>query len=164
MSAVRTTRPAIPGPDSARVAEILSDPHDDPMENKAVRLAHDVLRQVPGAAFGGEPFMLTTLGRFSGQEAVVCSCFYHSVVFLGKHALVYTREEGNMVPWVSAPGFEMPDIDYFDSRVTLPDGVSAKLVSYVHEQMKALPQQPDVDPGRDADYDESEEEACAPAP
>jgi len=42
-----TTRPA----DQAAIAAILADTQDDPTYNKAVRVAHEVLRQVAGAAF-----------------------------------------------------------------------------------------------------------------
>jgi hypothetical protein len=60
------------------------------MCNKAARIAHEVLRQVRGAAFDGEPFMLTGLARIGDQEYVACTCFYHTVPVLEDFAFVYT--------------------------------------------------------------------------
>lgn len=78
--------------DAAAIAAILADTHDDPMCNKAVRVAHEILRQVPGAAFDAEPFMLAGLARIGDQEYVACNCYYHSVLILEKCAFVYSTE------------------------------------------------------------------------
>lgn len=52
--------------DHSVIAAILADARDNPMGNKAVRVAHEVLRQVPGAAFDGDPFMIIGLARAAG--------------------------------------------------------------------------------------------------
>lgn len=124
-----SARPA----DAAAIAAILADSHDDPMCNKAVRIAHEVLRQVPGAAFAGEPFMLTGMARVGEQEYVACNCFYHSVLFLENCAFVYSTEEGGMVPWVDSPKVSMPRMAYFDCTVAIEPGVRDQLAAYVRE-------------------------------
>jgi hypothetical protein len=119
--------------DRAAIAAILADAHDDPMCNKAVRIAHEVLRQVRGAAFDGEPFMLTGLARIGDAEYVACTCFYHTVLILEDWAFVYTAEEGGMVPWMDGPKVCMPRMDYFDCRVAIDPSVRPALLPYVHE-------------------------------
>lgn len=117
----------------AAIAEILADVQDDPMCNKAVRIAHEVLRQVPGAAFDGEPFMLTGIARVGDQQYVACNCFYHTVLILEDWAFVYSREEGGMVPWLDTPKVAMPKMDYFDSRVAIEPGLRSTLLAYVRQ-------------------------------
>jgi hypothetical protein len=104
-------------------------------ENLAVQFAHEVLKQIPGAAFDGEPFMLPTLGTWEGKPYVACCCYYHSVVFLGDRALVFSREEGGMVPWAGADDNVFPHPEYFDRAFALPDDTSALLVKYVQAQI-----------------------------
>lgn len=119
--------------DAAAIAAILADTHDDPMCNKAVRVAHEILRQVPGAAFDAEPFMLTGLARIGDQEYVACNCYYHSVLILEKAAFVYTTEEGGMVPWHDRPSFQMPYMDHFDCSVAIEPSAAQALLNYVRE-------------------------------
>lgn len=121
--------------DRAAIAAILADTDDDPMCNKAVRIAHEVLRQVPGAAFDGEPFMITGLARVGDQEYVACTCFYHTVLVLEDVAFVYTTEEGGMVPWMDHPRACLPRMDYFDCRVALDPTVHPTLLPYVKDLM-----------------------------
>ena len=128
----RTANPA----DRAAIAAILADTHDDPMCNKAVRVAHEVLRQAAGAAFEAQPFMLTGLARVGDQEYAACSCFYHTVLILEDWAFVFSRDEGGMVPWMDGPKFSMPQLDYFDSRVAIEPGLRQTLLSYVREQLE----------------------------
>ena len=118
---------------AAAIAAILADTQDDPMCNKAVRVAHEILRQVPGAAFEAEPFMLTGLARIGDQEYVACNCFYHSVLILEKCAFVYSTEEGGMVPWHDRSRLRMPYMDHFDCSVAIDPSVSEALLSYVRE-------------------------------
>lgn len=122
--------------DRAAIAAILADTQDDPMCNKAVRVAHEVLRQVPGAAFDGEPFMLTGLARVGEKEYVACTCFYHTVLVLENVAFVYTTEEGGMVPWIDHPRVCLPRMDYFDCRVVLDPTVHPTLLPYVKDLMQ----------------------------
>lgn len=137
--------------DRAAVAAILADTQDDPMCNKAVRIAHEVLRQVRGAAFDGEPFMLTGLARIGDTEHVACTCFYHTVLILEEWAFVYTTEEGGMVPWMDSPRMSMPRLDYFDCRVAIDPSVSPTLLPYVrdliekHQDAPAEPVADDVE-------------------
>lgn len=128
----RTTNPA----DRAAIAAILADTQDDPMCNKAVRVAHEVLRQVSGAAFEAEPFMLTGLARVGDQEYAACSCFYHTVLILEDWAFVFSRDEGGMVPWHTMDNFVLPQMDYFDCRVEIEPGTRQALLSYVREQLE----------------------------
>lgn len=122
--------------DHAAITAILADTQDDPMYNKAVRVAHEVLRQVRGAAFEGQPFMLTGLARVGDQEYAACSCFYHTVVILEDWAFVFSRDEGGMVPWHTKDNFALPQMDYFDCRVAIEPGTRQALLSYVREQME----------------------------
>ncbi len=110
------------------IAAILADPSDDPMFNKITRVAHEVLKQVPGAA--AAPFMITSLATFGKRTLVTCNCFYHTVVFMEKSALVLSREEGGMIPWVTKATLSVPDIAFFDMRVRLPEGVTQQLTNY----------------------------------
>ncbi len=141
---------------AAAIAAILADTQDDPMCNKAVRVAHEILRQVPGAAFEAEPFMLTGLARIGDQEYVACNCFYHSVLILEKCAFVYSTEEGGMVPWHNRPRIQMPYMDHFDCSVAIDPSVSQTLLSYVRElaaqhqeveSNESLEQEPSTAPG-----------------
>lgn len=132
--------PALPanGPitaDRSAIAAIFADPNDDPMFNKITRVAHEVLRQVPGSA--AEPFMLISEATFGKRTLITCSCFYHTVVFLEKSALVLSREEGGMIPWVQVEKLCVPDISYLDTRVRLPEGVTGKLTSYFDDMVAA---------------------------
>lgn len=122
--------------DRAAIAAILADTHDDPMCNKAVRIAHEVLRQVRGAAFDGEPFMITGLARVGDKEYVACTCFYHTVLVLEDFAFVYTTEEGGMVPWMDTPRVCLPRMDYFDCRVEIDPTVHPALLPYVKDLMQ----------------------------
>jgi hypothetical protein len=122
--------------DRAAIAAILADTVDDPMCNKAVRVAHEVLRQVPGAAFDGAPFMLTGLARVGDKEYVACTCFYHTVLVLEDVAFVYTTDEGGMVPWMDHPRVSLPRMDYFDCRVALDPTVHPTLLPYVKDLMQ----------------------------
>jgi len=122
--------------DRAVIAAILADSQDDPMCNKAVRIAHEVLRQVPGAAFDGEPFMLTGLARVGDTEYVACTCFYHTVLIVENSAFVFTTEEGGMVPWMDRPRLCLPRMDYFDCRVEIDPSVHPTLLPYVKNLMQ----------------------------
>lgn len=122
--------------DRAAIAAILADTQDDPMCNKAVRIAHEVLRQVPGAAFDGEPFMLTGLARVGDTEYVACTCFYHTVLIVENSAFVFTTEEGGMVPWMDRPRLCLPRMDYFDCRVEIDPSVHPTLLPYVKDLMQ----------------------------
>ena len=122
--------------DRAAIAAILADADDNPMCNKAVRVAHEALRQVPGAAFDGEPFMLTGLARIGDEEYIACTCFYHTVLIVEDWAFVYTTEEGGMVPWIDKPRIYMPRMEYFDCRVAIDPSVRATLLPYVRELME----------------------------
>jgi hypothetical protein len=64
---------------------------DAAADNPFVRIAHTILKQLPDAAFDGEPFMLTSLER---ADCVSCHCFYHSVVITPKLVAVFTNEAG----------------------------------------------------------------------
>lgn len=142
--------------DAAAIAAILADTHDDPMCNKAVRIAHEILRQVPGAAFDSEPFMLTGLARIGDQEYVACNCYYHSVLILEKSAFVYSTEEGGMVPWHDRPRLQMPRMEHLDCSVAIDPSISKALLSYVrelaaqHQEVElneSLEQEPSTAPG-----------------
>jgi hypothetical protein len=134
--------------DRSAIAAILADSRDDPMCNKAVRIAHEVLRQVRGAAFDGEPFMLTGLAKIGHAEYVACNCFYHTVLILEDWAFVYTAEEGGMVPWIDKPRIAMPRMDYFDCRVEIDPSVRPALLTYVRdliEQHQDVLAEPEAD-------------------
>ena len=122
--------------DRAAIAAILADSHDDPMCNKPVRIAHEVLRQVRGAAFDGEPFMITGLARVGDNEYVACTCFYHTVLVLEDFAFVYTTEEGGMVPWMDTPRVCLPRMGYLDCRVEIDPTVHPALLPYVKDLMQ----------------------------
>lgn len=119
----------------------------------AIQAAHAVLKtHVPGAAFDGEPFMVLSRTQVLGKEVVACNCYYHTVVFMPKSALVFTIDEGGMVPWVNissnaeAPVW-IPDPVYYDMAVPLPEGLSAQLAA-------ATPPTPGVTPEEAEDPDE----------
>jgi hypothetical protein len=113
----------------------------DPQEswmNVAVSAAFQVLKRIPGAAFDGEPFMVTSIGKLGHDEYVACNCFYHSVVFLNDFALVFSREEGGMVPWITAADGCLPDPDYFDSAFRIPVGASNQILATIQSQQETL--------------------------
>lgn len=99
-------------------------------DEPVVQLAHALLKKFePGAAFDGEPFMLVCAGTFNGDRYVAANCFYHTVLSTRDRALLFTREEGSMVPWVEFDGGEaFPDIDYLVKVVRLPQGGTKSLL------------------------------------
>lgn len=109
---------------------------DEQWITPAVKLSHQLLREkVPGAAFDGEPFMGTSVFEWRGESLIATMCFYHTVLFFSHngtaHAAVYTRDEGNMVPWVDG----LPDFAYFEKVIKLPE---LRFASFVGETNRHL--------------------------
>lgn len=122
--------------DSAAIAAILHDSQDEPLRNKATRIAHEVLKQVPGIVGQHGKIMMTSLARYSGKSYVACSNHAYTVLFMGKHAFVLGREEGGNIPWVSNERMNVPDMTYFKCRVLLDGGLSEHLLAYVEALMQ----------------------------
>lgn len=103
-------------------------------ENDATELAMMVLKKIQGSAFDGEPFMVTDAGTLDGEPIVSCNCFYHSVVFYKGKAIVFTKHEGFMVPWLQYKDGAFPDPDYFDTAFNLPVGTVSVLAGSFAKQ------------------------------
>lgn len=73
--------------------------------NIFVKLAHCLI-STP------EPFMLTDVNVL-GKNNVVCSCFYHSVIFTPHNIAVLTNEAGGMCPL---------EKDYLEKIYKIPNG------------------------------------------
>lgn len=121
--------------DSAAIAAILKDTRDEPLRNKATRVALEVLKRVEGEVDQGGEIMLTSLAHYAGKSHVVCSTARNTVLFMGKHAFVLARENGDGVPWVSNERMHVPDMTFFHARVRIDDGLSENLMEYVEDLM-----------------------------
>lgn len=125
-----------PRADTAAISTILMDACDEPLRNKATRIAQHVLTHVPGMAEQRGDIMMTTLARYKEQSYVVCSSHESTVLFMGKHAFVLARDDGS-VPWAISARMYMPDMGYFKGRVRINDGLSEQLLEYVEVLMEA---------------------------
>jgi len=119
------------------IAAILNDPRDEPLRNKATRVALEVLKRVPDLPGAGNPIMLTSLARYAGNSYVACSTSHNTVLFFGKHAMVLANQAGGYVPWVSTDKMNVPDMSFFKGRVRVPDGLAAHLLTYIEDMMRA---------------------------
>lgn len=144
---------------SAAIAAILNDARDEPLRNKATRIALHVLAQVPGMAGPHSEIMMTSLARYQGQSYVACSNNERTVLFMGKHAFVLSRDDGG-VPWIDNERMHVPDMSYFKGRVRIDDGLSEQLLEYVEVLMEAERRAVEVA----LDYAGEEEPCHAPAP
>lgn len=148
-----------PRADSAAIAAILNDVRDEPLRNKATRIALHVLAQVPGMANQRSDIMMTSLARYAGNSYVACSNHERTVLFMGKHAFVLSRDDGG-VPWVNSERMSVPDMSYFKGRVRLDDGLSEQLLGYVEVLMEAERRAVELA----LDYVGEDEPCHAPAP
>jgi len=121
----------------AAIAAILSDPRDEPLRNKATRVALEVLKLVPDLPGAGTEIMLTSLARYAGNSYVACSTSYSTVLFFGKHAMVLANKDGGHVPWVSTDKMNVPDMTFFKCRVRVDDGLADHLLGYIQTMMQA---------------------------
>jgi len=148
-----------PRADSATIAAILSDARDEPLRNKATRVALEILKLVPGMASQRSPIMMTSLARYAGSSFVACSNHERTVLFMGKHAFVLSSFDRG-VPWVNNERMHVPDMTYFKGRVRIDDGLSAQLLRYVEVLMEAERRAVEVA----LEYAGDEEACSAPAP
>lgn len=125
-----------PRANSAAIAAILTDARDEPLRNKATRIALHVLALVPGMPNQRSDIMMTSLARYAGKSYVACSNHDRTVLFMGKHAFVLSRDDG-VVPWVNSERMYVPDMSYFKGRVRLDEGVSEQLLECVEVLMEA---------------------------
>jgi hypothetical protein len=121
--------------DSATIAAIMNDACDEPLRNKATRMALYVLTQVPGLAEQRSNIMMTSLAHYADKSYVACSNHEHTVLFMGKHAFALSRDDGG-VPWVDSERMYVPDMTYFKGRVRIDDGLSDQLLEYVEVLME----------------------------
>lgn len=124
-----------PRANPAAIAAILSDVRDEPLRNKATRVALEILKLVPGMN-QRSPIMMTSLARYAGNSYVACSNHERTVLFMGKHAFVLSRDDGG-VPWVNSERMYVPDMTYFKGRVRIDDDLSEHLLEYVETLMEA---------------------------
>jgi len=125
-----------PRADSGAIAAILNDVRDEPLRNKATRIALHVLALVPSMAEQRNSIMMTSLARYAGTSFVACSNNERTVLFMGKHAFILSRDDGG-VPWVDSERMYVPDMSYFKGRVRIDDGLSEQLLEYVEVLMEA---------------------------
>lgn len=126
-----------PQANPAAIAAILNDPRDEPLRNKATRVALEVLKLAPDLPGAGTEIMLTSLARYNGNSYVACSTSNNTVLFFGKHAMVLSNTDGGHVPWVSTDNMNVPDMTFFKCRVRIDDGLSAHLLAYIETLMHA---------------------------
>lgn len=148
------------GADPAAIAAILNDPYDEPLRNKATRVALEILKLVPDLPGPSSEIMLTSLARYAGNTYVACSAASATVLFMGKHAFVLARDDGADVPWVHTDKLSVPDMGFFKSRIRVDDMLSAHLLGYVETLMQAEK----VAVGAALAHAAEEDECAAPAP
>jgi hypothetical protein len=103
-----------------------------------VKTAHQLLKEyVPGAAFDGEPFMVPLVGTLAGKPMVAANCFYHTVLFVSNLALFFYRDEGFMIPWIEVGNEVIPNAEYFDKSIRLPEGI----VDRIYSEMQQIAEQ-----------------------
>lgn len=152
-----------PQANRAAIAAILNDSRDEPLRNKATRVALEVLKQVPDLRSADTEIMLTSLARYAGNSYVACNTSYNTVLFFGKHAMVLSNKDGGYVPWVSSDKMNVPDMTFFKCRVRIDDGLSSHLRGYIETMMYA--ERLAADPALAYLGDEKEEDECsAPSP
>lgn len=146
--------------DPVAIAAILNDPCDDPLRNKATRVALEILKLAPDLPGAKQDVMLTSLARYAGKTYVACSTAHQTTLFMGKHAFVLARDTGGYVPWVATENMNVPDMSFFKCRVRVDDRLSEHLVAYVNDLITA--ERRAVDAALDLDHEE--DECSAPAP
>lgn len=144
--------------DPTAIAAILNDPCDEPLRNKATRVALEILKLAPDLPGAKQDIMLTSLARYAGKTYVACSTAHHTTLFMGKHAFVLARDTGGYVPWVATENMNVPDMSFFKYRVRVDDRLSEHLVAYVNDLMTAERL------AVAAAVDHEEDECSAPAP
>lgn len=160
---MNTIESQAPQANPAAIAVILNDPRDEPLRNKATRVALEVLELVPDLPRAGTEIMMTSLARYNGNRYVACSTSYSTVLFFGKHAMVLSNKDGGHVPWVSTDKMNVPDMTFFKCRVRIDDGLSAHLLAYIETMMHA--ERVAADAALAHLGDEQEEDDCSvPAP
>ncbi|MBY0240068.1 MAG: hypothetical protein K2X55_12205 [Burkholderiaceae bacterium] len=147
----------------AAISAILSDPRDEPLRNKATRVALEVLKLVPDLPSAGNEIMLTSLARYAGNSYVACSTSCSTVLFLGKHAMVLANKDGGHVPWVSTDKMNVPDMAFFECRIRVDDGLADHLLGYIEKMMRAEHLAAEAALAHGA-AEQEEGERCAPAP
>lgn len=149
-----------PDANRAAIAAILSDVHDEPLRNKATRVALEILKQVPDLPVSRGEVMLTSLARYAGNSFVACSTSNTTVLFMGKHAFVLASDGRANVPWISTDKLNVPDMSFFKYRVRVDDDLSSRLLGYVQALMQAEQLAADAALAHAAEQEESD----APAP
>jgi hypothetical protein len=148
---------------SAAIAAILNDTQDEPLRNKATRVALEVLKLAPDLPGAENQIMLTSLARYAGKSYVACSTAHGTVLFLGKHAMVLANPAGGYVPWVNTDKMSVPDMTFFKCRIRVDDGLALHLLGYIETMMHA--EQLAAAAALAQAADEQEEDECsAPAP
>ncbi|MEX5747494.1 hypothetical protein [Massilia sp. X63] len=126
-----------PSANPATIAAIIDDAHDEPLRNKATRVAVEILKQVPDLPGKRNDIMMTAVARHGGRDYVVCSNTRATVLFMGKHAFVLAQDGGGLVPWVDAANMYAPDMSFFKGRVQVEDQLADRLLQYVETLMRA---------------------------
>ncbi len=132
-----TTASQAPTANPATIAAIMDDAHDEPLRNKATRVAVEILKQVPDLPGRRNDIMMTALASHGGRDYVVCSNTRATVVFMDKHAFVLAQDGGGLVPWVDAANMHAPDMSFFKCRVQVEDQLADRLLQYVETLMRA---------------------------
>lgn len=146
----------------AAIAAILHDPQDEPLRNKATRVALELLKLVPDLPGVGTEIMLTSLAHYAGKSYVACSTWYSTVLFFGKHAMVLANKDGGHVPWVRTDKMNVPDMSFFKCRVRVDDGLADHLLGYIQTMMRA--EHMAVEAALTSGVDELEDQCSTPAP
>jgi hypothetical protein len=138
-AAIGTIMPEIQAPSAnpVTIAAIMDDAHDEPLRNKATRVAVEILKQVPDLPGKRNDIMMTALASYGGRDHVVCSNTRATVVFMDKHAFVLAQDGGGLVPWVDAANMHAPDMSFFKCRVQVEDQLADRLLQYVETLMRA---------------------------
>lgn len=131
------TKSQAPSASPATIAAIMDDTHDEPLRNKATRVAVEILKLVPDLPGKRNDIMMTALARHGERDYVVCSNTRATVVFMGKHAFVLAQDGGGLVPWVDAANMHAPDMSFFNCRVQVEDQLADHLLQYVETLMRA---------------------------
>jgi hypothetical protein len=142
------------------IAAILDDAHDEPLRNKATRVAVEILKLVSDLPGERNDIMMTSLASYGGRNYVACSNTRATVLFMGKHAFVLALDGTGLVPWVDTDKMNVPDMSFFKSRVRVEDHLSDRLLQYVETLMRAER----VAVASALDYAVEDEEHDAPAP
>lgn len=119
-----------PHADALAIAAILSSRQGSTASDAAVQVAQEVLKN-SAVGCDATPRLRASVALHGGRTFATCHGDGIAVMFMGRHALVFSTDGAGEVPWVRSDRLHAPDVDFFKCRVTVGQHVSDSLVTLV---------------------------------